>query len=149
MFVRSGPPAQQHPESPLDSAEQLLAEVEALIDAFGETGFVAAVRKSRVAERLDHDGGVAALRVAQTLLPEISRAKSARLQAEVMATAVGLHGEKPETMGKIAKRHGITKQAYSKRVIAYCDANGLPPSPMMRKAKDRETYRLTNQPKSA
>jgi hypothetical protein len=51
-------------------------------------------------------------------------------------------------MGTIGNRHGITKQAVSKRVVAFADENKLPPSVYMRSEKDRKTYAMTNQPRS-
>ena len=45
-------------------------------------------------------------------------------------------------MAQMAKPHGITKQAFSKRGIRICRELGVDPSMLMRTEESRESYRL-------
>ena len=127
----------------------IVADIEELIAAVGVKGFVAAVIRSTAGGELDSRGSLAALRVVQLMLPQIIRSKNARLEAEVMALGAGLILDNPETMERIGGKYGISKQAVSKRVVKFCDENGLPPSSCMKSKKARANYRLSNQPKLA
>jgi hypothetical protein len=137
-----------HAHSPQSDKESEAVEaIEELIIEFGLRGVVGACLKSSAGDSLEKLGGNAALRIAHVVLREIIISADPQLEAEIMALGVGLVME-GETMGTIGNRHGITKQAVSKRVVAFADENKLPPSVYMRSEKDRKTYAMTNQPRS-
>lgn len=128
--------------------DEAMAAIEELVADFGIRGVVAACLRSSIGEELGKFGSNSTLRVAQVILREIAFSKDPRLEAEIMALGAGLILNQGDNVTRIAGKHGLTKQAVSKRVISFCDNNSLPPSVYMRSLKDRETYRLTNQPKS-
>jgi hypothetical protein len=149
-----------HAHSPQSDKESEIVEiVEEVIKEVGVRGLITACLKSTGGEeveeilgRLIKSGatqvtGPNALRIAHVVLREIIISADPQLEAEIMALGVGLVME-GETMGTIGNRHGITKQAVSKRVVAFADENKLPPSVYMRSEKDRKTYAMTNQPRS-
>jgi hypothetical protein len=137
-----------HAHSPQSDKESEAVEaIEELILEFGLRGVVGACLKSSAGDSLEKLGGNAALRIAHVVLREIIISADPQLEAEIMALGVGLVMQ-GETMGTIGNRHGITKQAVSKRVVAFADENKLPPSVYMRSEKDRKTYAMTNQPRS-
>jgi hypothetical protein len=123
--------------------------VEELIAEFGVRGLVTACLKSSAGDEFGRLGGNGALRIAQVILRQIVFAERPRLEAEVMALGAGILLEDKATMTRIADKYGFTKQALSKRVVKFCDEHNLPPSCYMRSKKDRETYALTNRPRSA
>lgn len=143
-------PAHNHHESTAsEDGGEATAAVDELIAEFGVRGVVAACLKSSAGDQFERLGGNGALRAIQVVLRQIVFAKNPRLEAEVMALGAGILLEDKATMTRIAGKYGFTKQALSKRVVKFCDENGLPPSSYMRSKKDRETYRLTNRPRSA
>ena len=64
---------------------------------------------------------------------------SSQLEAEVVALAIGYPGVASEQ--EVANRHGISKQAISKRCIEFCEELGLPRSFHMRSPETREACR--------
>ena len=72
---------------------------------------------------------------------EILRHLVADLLLEGRAVALGLSAYNGETMTDIAKRHGITRAAVSKRCVDITERLNLPPSRAMRSAKARKIYR--------
>lgn len=126
---------------------EAIEAVEELIAEFGVRGVVTAFLKSSAGEEVGRHGGNSTLRVAQVILREIAFSKDPRLEAEIMALGAGVILAENDNITRIAEKHGLTKQAISKRVIKFCDENNLPPSIFMRSKKDRETYRKTNQPR--
>lgn len=138
--------------SPTKSGEtegEIIGAIEELVSEFGVRGVVAAALNSTAGPHLSRMGGDAALRISQVILREIVFSKNPQLQAEVMAVGAGIILEDDATMTRMAAKHGITKQAFSKRVVSFCEEMGLPPSQYMRAEKDRATYALTNQPRTA
>lgn len=125
----------------------LVAEIEEMIQDVGKPAFVAACHLSSAADYFERAGSNKTLRIAQVIIREIAFSRDAQLEAKVMALGAGIILGDGDNMTRIAAAHGLTKQALSKRVLAYCDANNLPPSPFMRSAKDRKTYAQTNQPR--
>lgn len=65
----------------------------------------------------------------------------ARLTAETMAMAAGIHLGNDDPQIAIARRYGITRQAVSKRMTSLCQELGLQPSGYMRSARARDSYR--------
>ena len=64
-----------------------------------------------------------------------------RLTVECLAVALGLSAYNGESMTSIAKRHGVTRAAVSKRCVDITTQLNLPPSRAMRSEKARNTYR--------
>ncbi len=126
---------------------EAIQAIEELVAEFGIRGVVSACLKSSAGDAFSKTGSNATLRIAQVILREIAFSKDPRLEAEIMALGAGVILAEKDNITRIAEKHGLTKQAISKRVIKFCDENGLPPSIFMRSKKDRETYRQTNQPR--
>lgn len=59
------------------------------------------------------------------------------LGIECMALVTGI-GYEGASMADIARRHGVTRAAVSKRCVDLCDAFGVPPTRAMRPEKNRE-----------
>lgn len=59
------------------------------------------------------------------------------LGVECMAIVTGI-GYEGSSMADIARRHGVTRAAVSKRCVDLCDAFGVPPVRAMRPEKNRE-----------
>ena len=125
--------------------ESALGEV---IAEFGLKSVIAAALRNGAAEQMQM-GGDATLRVIQVMIRQIVYADDPQLEAEVIALGAGVILADDSTQRKIGEKHGLTRAAVSKRVLAFCDANGLPPSIYMKPAAARGVYALTNQPRSA
>jgi hypothetical protein len=63
-----------------------------------------------------------------------------RLTVECLAVALGLSAYNGETMTDIAKRHGITRAAVSKRCVDITERLNLSPSRAMRSTRARRIY---------
>lgn len=87
-----------------------------------------------------------AKRVSQFILREIVHSTNPLLEAEVMAIASGvLDGKGIQT--RIADKHGISRAAISKRVVAFAAEWRLPPSGGMKSEAARLTFSMRNQPR--
>ena len=75
------------------------------------------------------------------LIAEVLSQGNARLTLECLALACGLTTLQGESMTDIAKRHGISRAAVSKRCVDITEKLNLPPSRAMRSKKARKTYR--------
>jgi len=74
------------------------------------------------------------------VVAEIICHDNARLTAECMALVSGL-SYSGSSMTEIAKRHGVTRAAVSKRCVELTELLGLPPSRAMRSLTARNRYR--------
>ncbi len=126
----------------VDAIEELIAE-------FGVKAVVVAFLRSRAGEQVDKTGGNATLRAIQVILREIAYAQDPRLKAKIMAMGAGIVLRDKDTMTRLAQEHGLSRAAISKQVVKFCEEHRLPPSSYMRTEKDRKTYALTNQPRTA
>lgn len=141
-------PRAENTAAPPDADSAIVADVEELIAAVGLRAFVRACMLSSAGESFTtYDNG--ALRIAQALLRDIVFSKTPQLEAEIMALGAGILLGKSQSITAVARKHGITKSAVSKRVVAFCDRNGLPPSPFMKSKRARAVYALTNKPRTA
>lgn len=131
------------------SDSEAVGAIEELIAEFGIRGVISACLKSSAGDDLSKLGGNATLRIAQVILREIAYSSNPQLEAEIMALGTGIILSDDASMTQIAARHGITKQALSKRIVAFCEDNGLPPSIYMKSEAARKTYSLTNKPRAA
>lgn len=132
-----------------DGEGEASAAIEELIAELGARAVVAACLRSSAGQHFEKLGGNATLRIAHVILREIVYSKDPQLEAEIMALGAGIIMGDADTMTAVAAKHGISKQALSKRVVVYVEENKLPPSAFMRSEKDRKTYALTNQPRAA
>lgn len=64
-----------------------------------------------------------------------------RLTVECLAVALGLCAYNGESMTSIAKRHGVSRAAVSKRCVDITERLNLPPSRAMRSEMARKIYR--------
>lgn len=78
------------------------------------------------------------------LLISIISAKNVRQTADIIAYAIGLRARQGISMTDLAAKYGITRQAFSKEVVAFCEETGLPPCRAMKSELAREMYHLTN-----
>jgi hypothetical protein len=63
-----------------------------------------------------------------------------RLTVECLAIALGLSAYNGESMTTIAKRHGVSRAAVSKRCVDITERLNLPPSRAMRSTRARKVY---------
>jgi protein-L-isoaspartate O-methyltransferase len=61
------------------------------------------------------------------------------IECLALVTGIGYQGA---SMAEIARRHGVTRAAVSKRCVELCEAFGVPPVRAMRPEKSREKCRL-------
>lgn len=64
--------------------------------------------------------------------------------ADIVAYAIGLRARQGISITDLAAKYCISKQAFSKQVVAFCEDNGLPPCRAMKSELAREMYKLTN-----
>ncbi|MBN8459394.1 MAG: hypothetical protein J0M04_16320 [Verrucomicrobia bacterium] len=75
------------------------------------------------------------------MLGEIISRDNARLTAECFAIAAGLTFSGGDSMMDVARRHGVTRAAVSKRCVELTELLGLRPSRAMRSLTARQAYR--------
>jgi hypothetical protein len=131
--------------APHDDVADAVAAVEELKAEFGLKILLLALTRSDLGASVSTDPQTT-MRVVQFVLREIVYSTDPQLEAEIMAIGSGVLDEKG-IMSKIAGKRGVTRQAVSKRVVAFCEQWGLPPSTAMKSAQARATYAQRNQPK--
>jgi transposase-like protein len=82
--------------------------------------------------------------VVRRLLGELLVQKNAKLALECLALASGV-SFLGDSMTEIARRHGLTRAAVSKRCVELARKIGLPPSRAMRSLKARTAYAQARQ----
>lgn len=82
-----------------------------------------------------------ATEILRHLVADILSEDNTRLTMDCLAIALGLRVYAGDSMTKIAKRHGITRAAVSKRCVDITERLKLPPSRAMRSEKARKIYR--------
>lgn len=132
-----------------DELSSIIAAIDELVAEVGIRAVVRAALKSEAGEEFGKLGGNVTLRVSQVIIRQIAFSQNPQLEAEVMALGAGIILEDGATMTRIAMKHGITKQALSKRVRIFCEKNGLPRSIFMKSEKASQTHALTNRPRIA
>lgn len=133
---------------PKEAEEEVVAAIEEIVAEFGLRTVIAAALKTEVGDKLQATNPQVTQRVIQFLLREIVFNSNPQLQAEIMAVGAGILDDNG-IITRIAKRHGITRQAVSKRVVAFCDEWKLQPSVTMKSAAARKKYAMTNQPRAS
>ena len=81
-----------------------------------------------------------ATEILRHLVADLLSEGNTRLTLECLAVALGLSAYNGETMTDIAKRHGITRAAVSKRCVDITERLNLPPSRAMRSTRARRIY---------
>lgn len=81
-----------------------------------------------------------ATEILRHLVADLLTEGNTRLTVECLAVALGLSAYNGETMTDIAKRHGITRAAVSKRCVDITERLNLPPSRAMRSTRARRIY---------
>jgi hypothetical protein len=81
-----------------------------------------------------------ATEILRHLVADLLSEGNTRLTVECLAVALGLSAYNGETMTDIAKRHGITRAAVSKRCVDITERLNLPPSRAMRSTRARRIY---------
>lgn len=82
-----------------------------------------------------------ATEILRHLVADLVSEGNMRLTIECLALALGLSAYNGESMTEIAKRHGVTRAAVSKRCVDITERLNLPPSRAMRSELARKTYR--------
>jgi hypothetical protein len=102
-----------------------------------------------IAALVDHDGDQPgtvsrdAIEVLRHFVADLISEGNTRLTVECLAVALGLSAYNGESMTSIAKRHGVTRAAVSKRCVDITMQLNLPPSRAMRSEKARKIYRTS------
>jgi len=82
-----------------------------------------------------------ATEILRHLVADVISEGNARLTVECLAVAFGLSAYNGESMTEIAKRHGISRAAVSKRCVDITEKLNLPPSRAMRSEMARKIYK--------
>jgi hypothetical protein len=82
-----------------------------------------------------------ATEILRRLVADIVAEDNTRLTIDCLTIALGLRVYSGDSMTKIAKRHGITRAAVSKRCVDITERLKLPPSRAMRSEQARNIYR--------
>lgn len=100
-----------------------------------------------IAALVDHDDEVtethamgSATEILRRLVADIVSEDNTRLTIDCLTIALGLRVYDGDSMTKVAKRHGITRAAVSKRCVDITERLKLPPSRAMRSEKARNIY---------
>jgi len=86
-------------------------------------------------------GMKAATRILRYLVADVIAEGNSRLTIDCLAVALGLSAYNGQSMTEIAKRHGITRAAVSKRCVDITKRLNLLPSRAMRTELARKIYR--------
>ena len=99
-----------------------------------------------IAALVDHDTDEAGtfthdvIEILRHFVADLISEGNTRLTVECLAVALGLSAYNGQSMTEIAKRHGVTRAAVSKRCVDITTHLNLPPSRAMRSAIARKTY---------
>lgn len=120
----NGAAGQDFADSPLASHTP---DIAALVDREGDAPAAPPVRD--------------ATEVLRHLVADLVSEGNARLTVECLAVAMCLSAYNGDSMTDIARRHGISRAAVSKRCVDITRRLNIPPSHAMRSEKARRTYR--------
>ena len=88
-------------------------------------------------DTINHD----AIEVLRHFIADLISEDNTRLTVDCLSIALGLRVYAGDSMTKVAKCHGITRAAVSKRCVDITQRLKLPPSRAMRSEKARNIYR--------
>lgn len=140
-----GSPSSDTQEITESDLADAVAALESLKAELGLRILLTAIQATELGTLLSADPQTAK-RVSQFILREIVHAPNPQLEAEVMAIASGVLDSKG-IQTRIAAKHGVSRAAVSKRVVAFADEWNLPPSGAMKSTASRLTFSMRNQPK--
>lgn len=127
-----------------DRESECAEAIEEIIADFGLRAFLSAMSHTTASDAATAVHQQATLRAIQCVIREIVYGENPRLEAEIISMGSGIMLADEATQTRIAAKYGLGRAAISKRVVAYCETNGLPPSPCMRPERDRAIYAATN-----
>ncbi|XHR27639.1 MAG: hypothetical protein ACFUZC_17065 [Chthoniobacteraceae bacterium] len=130
MIDRSGSTSRAEDAAELSTASEM-PDFAAAID--GESAIPSTAGSENADDKI--------LDLLRRLIAEILSQGNARLTLECLALACGLGTLQGESMTSIAKRHGLSRAAVSKRCVDITEKLNLPPSRSMRSKKARKAYR--------
>jgi len=130
-----------------DVIDEAVAAIEELRADFGLRVLLLALTRSGIGETIKPDPREIQ-RAMLVILRTIIEARDPQLEAEIMAIGAGVI-DNEGSVRALAARRGLTPAAISKRVIAFCDEWGLPPSSCMKSIAARESYAERNQTRTA
>ena len=136
--------------APAETKEaEVVRVIDELVSEVGMSCVIKAFCESAASDAPSATAQASTMRAIQFILRRVISApkNQTRLEAEIMAIGSGLLVNDEKTVTRIAEKYGVSRQAISKRAVAFCDEFGLRPSSFMRSESDRETYALTNQPR--
>lgn len=82
-----------------------------------------------------------ATEILRRLVADIVHEDNTRLTIDCLCIALGLRVYSGDSMTQVARRHGVTRAAVSKRCVDITERLNLPPSRAMRSEEARKTYR--------
>jgi len=88
-------------------------------------------------ERVEELAMRKAMQIVRMFLADAQAVGNARLTLDTLSLACGLSNYSGESMSTIARKHGISRAAVSKRCVDMIESLGLPPSRAMRQAAHR------------
>lgn len=95
-----------------------------------------------IAQFIEQDEQIHLATALRRMLVVIRYQSDPEITADAIAFALGIHLGEGRTCEEIAEAHGITKQAFSKRVIRIGQDLGLSPSVLMRSFESRRSYQI-------
>lgn len=119
-----------------------------VVRQFRSVASVTAV-SAMIQEFVDNDEQSHLAKALRRMLIVIRTQARPALTCDALAVAMGIHLGEGRTLEEIAKAHGVTKQALSKRAVKICDELGLRPSVLMRTEDSRESYRIKQRQRHA
>ncbi len=97
--------------------------------------------EGEVQRRTKHEVAQAVWEGVTRFAVEVLQRENPRLTVQSFAFAAGLYVLEGKSETEIAKEHGITRAAVSRRVVEITKSLGLPPSRGMKSAQSRTKYR--------
>lgn len=126
--------------TPQDEIDSTIRE---LIEEFG-TDAVA----QRIEGVITKEKAPELLTLLRWVLARIIDSQDPRMEADIMALGCGMLLRQGITVRELARRYSKTPAAISKRVIAFCDEFGLPPSYARKSEASRKNYSERNRGKN-
>ena len=134
-------PAPEYRDSPFDILLERIAERWAKLRDLGRRDALAIVREESMKMfTTKAEQGGAEPRHIVAILAHIVDSATPLAQLDVLCYCYGIIGRSEESMDAIAKRHGISRQAFSKKVERMTESFGIPPRGGMRPTAQKQIY---------